>query len=429
MAAQIVNDPEECLDHVPAEPIVTADRSATVRPWLVQAATFVLVGLCMRPLLASIAPVLPEIVRDTGLSQRGASLLTALPVLCLGLFAPVGPLLARSIRADRAVVIILLILVASALLRSLASAELLLFSALSAGAASGMLGALLPGMVKQEFPDRVGLMMGLYVTALCGGIAAASGATVPLQSWFRGSWNWALAIWGSPALVAAVLVWLQPSPRETLTQQNTRFAPCLWRDRLAWQVTFFMAFQLAITYCAFGWLAPILRERGLDSAAAGMALSISMWGQIGASLVVPIWAARQSDQRVTVAASVGLSLAGLLGCFYLPLSGAWLWTIIMGLGQGGMMSVALIIVVLRSPSAGVAMTLSAMSQSIGYGIASAGPLALGLLREHAGHWDHAGPAIVVLALLAVSFGWGAGAAGHVNVMPARAPRIVVPQAQ
>jgi CP family cyanate transporter-like MFS transporter len=220
LAARIVNDPGECLDHVLTEPKVTADRSATVRPWLVQAATFVLVGLCMRPLLASIAPVLPEIVRDAGLSQRGASLLTALPVLCLGLFAPAGPLLARSIRADRAVVIILLILVASVLLRSLASAGLLLFSALSAGAASGMLGALLPGMVKQEFPDRVGLMMGLYVTALCGGIAVASGATVPLQSWFGGSWNWALAVWGCPALAAAVLVWLQRTPRETVTRRR-----------------------------------------------------------------------------------------------------------------------------------------------------------------------------------------------------------------
>jgi cyanate permease len=43
--------------------------------------------------------------------------------------AQAGPLLARTIRAERAVVIILLILVASALLRSPASTELLQFSA------------------------------------------------------------------------------------------------------------------------------------------------------------------------------------------------------------------------------------------------------------------------------------------------------------
>jgi CP family cyanate transporter-like MFS transporter len=383
----------------------------------------------MRPLLASIAPVLPEIIRDTGLSHTGASLLTALPVLCLGLFAPAGPLLARSIGAERAVVTILMVLAASALLRSLVSAELLLFSALSAGAASGMLGALLPGMVKQEFPDRVGLMMGLYVTALCGGIAMASGATVPLQSWFGGAWNWALTAWGGPALIAAVLLWLQRSGPETMSQQNAGSAFGLWRDTLDWQVTFFMAFQLAITYCAFGWLAPILRERGLDPASAGMALSVSMLGQIGASLVVPIWAARQRQQRIAVAGSVGLSLAGLLGCLYLPLSGVWMCTILMGFGQGSMMSVALIIVVLRSPSPAVAMTLSGMSQCVGYGLASAGPLALGLLRDRAGHWDHAGPTVVILGFLAILFGWAAGAAGHVNVVPGRAVRLVVQQAE
>ena len=42
----------------------------------------------MRPLLASVAPVLHDIIRDTGLDQTGAALITALPVLCLGLFAP-----------------------------------------------------------------------------------------------------------------------------------------------------------------------------------------------------------------------------------------------------------------------------------------------------------------------------------------------------
>jgi MFS family permease len=233
----------------------------------------------MRPLLASIAPVLPEIIRDTGLSHTGASLLTALPVLCLGLFAPAGPLLARSIGAERAVVTILMVLAASALLRSLVSAELLLFSALSAGAASGMLGALLPGMVKQEFPDRVGLMMGLYVTALCGGIAMASGATVPLQSWFGGAWNWALTAWGGPALIAAVLLWLQRSGPETMSQQNAGSAFGLWRDTLAWQVTFFMAFQLAITYCAF-WMA------GPDPARAWFGSRVGRDGAVG----VDAWA-------------------------------------------------------------------------------------------------------------------------------------------
>jgi CP family cyanate transporter-like MFS transporter len=229
--------------------------------------------------------------------------------------------------------------------------------------------------------------------------------------------------WGGLPLIAAILVWLQCSGSDSTSQQNAPAAFGLWRNALAWQVTLFMASQLAITYCAFGWLTPILRERGMHPASAGMVLSVSMLGQIAASLVVPIWAARQRQQRIAAVGSVGLSIAGLLGCLYLPLSGVWLWTILMGVGQGGMMSVALIIVVLRSPSAAVAMTLSGMSQSVGYGLASIGPLALGLLRDRVGHWDHAGPALVMLGILAALFGWAAGAAEHVNVAPVRPVRI------
>ena len=44
----------------------------------------------------------------------------------------------------------------------------------------------------------------------------------------------------------------------------------MWRDPLAWKVTLFMGLQSALAYCVFGWLAPILRERGLDGITAGL---------------------------------------------------------------------------------------------------------------------------------------------------------------
>src|SRR5690554_7562181 len=55
----------------------------------------VLVGLNLRPALSSLAPVLTCIQQDTGLSALSIGALTTLPVLCLGLFAPMAPWLAR----------------------------------------------------------------------------------------------------------------------------------------------------------------------------------------------------------------------------------------------------------------------------------------------------------------------------------------------
>jgi CP family cyanate transporter-like MFS transporter len=381
-----------------------------VKSLLTKGAIFVLVALCIRPLLASIAPVLHEIVNDTGLTHSGANLLTTLPVFCLGLFAPVGPWLVRRLGIRTAVIALLLLLGVSALLRCFKVADIILLSALGAGAGNGMLGALLPGLVKKEFPDRIGLMMGLYVTSICLGIAAASGLTVPLQRCLGGSWSLALATWGLPAMIAAALLWSwrwRPESGEARQAAMPKVRG-LWRDRLAWKVTLFMACQLSLNYCAFGWLAPILRDHGLDAASAGLVLSVSMGGQILASLTIPAWAARQRTQRVAISAMVCLSLLGFLGCLNFPQGQIWYWAVLMGFGQGGMMSLALVVIALRSPSATVAMAMSGMAQSVGYGLASIGPLVIGLLHDRAGHWEHSGIAIMVLGVGALVFGWSAG---------------------
>ena len=122
----------------------------------------------------------------------------------------------------------------------------------------------------------------------------------------------------------------------------------LWRDRLAWQVTLFMGLQSALAYCVFGWLSPILRERGLDGVTAGVVVSVSVMAQVFACLLVPSIAVRCKDQRLINVALVALAVTGLLGFLFAPLSTVWLWAVVQGLGQGGLIAIAMTIIVLRS---------------------------------------------------------------------------------
>jgi CP family cyanate transporter-like MFS transporter len=79
------------------------------RPWLLLLG-LILVALNLRPALSSMAPMLSDVSKSLGLSAAQAGLLTTLPVLCLGLFAPLAPLLARRFGAERVVLGILLTL-------------------------------------------------------------------------------------------------------------------------------------------------------------------------------------------------------------------------------------------------------------------------------------------------------------------------------
>jgi CP family cyanate transporter-like MFS transporter len=60
--------------------------------------------------------------------------------------------------------------------------------------------------------------------------------------------------------------------------------------------------------------------------------------------------------------------------------------------------------VARAPDAGVAASLSAFAQSVGYLVAAAGPLEVGLLHTATGSWDI--PVVLLLVLCAAELATG-----------------------
>jgi len=380
---------------------------------LVAALALVLVALNLRPALSSLAPVLPEIMQTLGISAATASVLTMAPVLCLGLFGFIAPRLTDRFGPERTVIGALLVLAAGIALRGLPVFPSLLTGTLLAGAGIGIAGVLLPSLVKRDFPHLAGLMTGVYTMALCTGAATAAGLTVPLADRFD-SWPAALAFWALPALVVALLWLPRARPRQGNAQAQRYRVSGLWRDPLAWQVTLFMGLQSSLAYIVFGWLAPILRDRGLDPVVAGAAVSATIMVQISTALTAPIIAGRQRSQSGAVVVLIGLTLVGLLGCLYAPLGTLWIWIVILGLGQGGVFAVALSLIVLRAPNAQVATHLSGMAQSVGYTLAAVGPLLAGLLHDWTDNWNASGALFVAICVLAIAFGVGAGRPLHVN---------------
>lgn len=380
--------------------------------WVLGAA-LLLASFNLRPAIASLGPVLPEVMRSTGIGAAAASVLTTLPALCFGLFAPLAPRLSRRFGIERTVLGMVLLLSAGTLIRWAETPTALFAGAILAGAAIGVVNVLLPALVKRDFPDRVALMTGLYTMVLSIGAALAAGASAPLTLAF-GSWGAALAIWAAPALLAGLA--LIPALPATFIPVANRKLPGLWRNGLAWQVTLLMGMQSTTTYCAFGWLALILRDRGMAAVTAGLVLSGSVLVQVGSSLGGAPFAALWPDQRAPAILSLAAGLAGFLGCLYLPLPWVWGAAALMGVGQGAVFSMTLSIIVLRSPDAGTAAQLSGMAQAVGYMLASFGPLLLGLAHQWTGDWSAAGP--LLIAYTAVGMAGAAGAGRKRLVRPA-----------
>ena len=385
-----------------------------VRAWLLLLG-MVLVALNLRPALSSMAPLLGEVSEYLGLSAAQAGLLTTLPVLCLGLFAPLAPILARRFGTERVVLGILLVLGAGIVLRSYLGETGLFAGSILAGASIGVIGVLLPGIIKRDFAGHAGTMTGVYTMALCLGAALAAGATVPLSHYFDDSWQLGLGFWAVPAVIAAIF-WLPQAGKRNGAHNVAYRVRGLLRDPLAWQVTLYMGLQSSLSYLVFGWLPSILIGRGLTPTQAGLVMSGSVIVQLVTALTAPWLATRGKDQRLAIVLVMSMTLAGLFGCLYAPLDGLWGWAIVLGLGQGGTFSLALTLIVLRSRDAHVAANLSGMAQGIGYTVASMGPFAVGLVHELTGGWNAVGWIFAVVGIGAIIAGLGAGRAKYVNVV-------------
>ena len=411
MADELLIDAEADDDAVQRQPLLVR------QPWLLLLG-LVLVALNLRPALSSMAPLLGQVSSSLGLSASQAGLLTTLPVLCLGLFAPLAPVLARRFGSERVILGILLVLAAGILVRSTLGVTGLFLGSILAGASIGVIGVLLPGIVKRDFPQHAGALTGVYTMALCLGAAMAAGASVPLAQQWGGSWPIGLGFWALPALLA-MLVWL-PQARQGHGAHRVAYrVRGLLRDPLAWQVTLYMGLQSSLAYIVFGWLPSILIGRGLEPTEAGLVLSGSVIVQLFSSLGAPWLATRGKDQRLAIVMVMLVTLAGLFGCLYAPLDGLWGWAVLLGLGQGGTFALALTLIVLRSRDAHVAANLSSMAQGFGYTLASMGPLAVGLVHDLTGGWNAVGWIFAVLGMGAIGFGLKAGRALHVQVVSER----------
>src|SRR5215212_1400705 len=404
---------DELLIDAEADDAGVQASPAPARPlWIVLG--LVCVAFNLRPALSSIAPVLAEIQRHTGLSATLAGLLATAPVLCLGVFGPLAPRLARRASAETVVAAFLLVLAAGLALRGLGSVPALFLGMILSGAAIGVIGVLVPGLIKRDFPGHAALMTGLYTMVLCVGAAAGAGMTVPFERAFGVGWAGALTLWAVPA-VLALLAWTPQILGNRPVHSGPRasdFARLL-RDPLAWQVTGYMGLQSSLAYTVFGWMPVVLRDRGLDALDAGWMASASVMAHTVTALAVPMLAGRARDQRLLVGLVLGAAATGWVGIALGPTSLVAVWAIVLGLGLGGSFGLALTMIVLRSRDAHTAAQLSGMAQSVGYTVAALGSFGVGLARGWSGGWAAPTALYAALAAGALVCGLGAGRARFV----------------
>lgn len=394
------------------------------RGHLVAAALWIaLVAFNLRPAVTGIGPVLPDIKSSLHLSGAEAALLTTLPLLCFGLVGPGGPILARRLGIELVLWLALLGITGGLVLRSVGGEATLYLGTALAGSSIALGNVLLPALVKRDFAERPGLATGTYTMVLGGSAGLSAGITVPLAHALGLGWRGGLALWAVPAGLA-LLAWTPRLRGHTLPDASEEVGDlgALLRDRLAWAVAIYFGVQSLLFYASISWLPTLYRDLGYTKTEAGVIVSVLTFVGLPAGLIVPTLAARSHDQRVWAVVTTLLAAVGLAGFVFVPTAAPYVWALVLGSGLGATFPLVLTLVVLRTRSQLDTGHLSALAQSVGYGLAALGPLAVGALHDATDSWKPAFGFLLALTVVQLWACLGAAKPGYVRSTSAGAAR-------
>jgi CP family cyanate transporter-like MFS transporter len=397
----------------------------------------------LRAAITSLPPVFPELSAALHLSSATVAVLAATPVACFGVFSGFGAPLSRAFGEERVLLAALLLLAGGLLLRGGLPGAMLFPGTVLAGGGIALMNVLLPSLVKRRHPERAGLLLGAYLLMLSVGAVIGSLIAVPVlraAGGVAGGAGWpvkiTLGLWALPALAAA-LVWLPQARYRTRPARPGQAAPppgrvAVQRHALAWQVAMFMGLQSLSYYATLSWMPTLLRDRGVSAAGAGGLLALMNVGNVVTALLVPVLAHRARDQRLLVAVTVAATAAGLAGARFAPVGGAAEWVFLLGLGQGASLGLAIFFTMARAPDPATSASLSSFVQSVGYLLATTGPLAVGFLHTATRGWTV--PVLVLLGAIAIQL-WAGLLSGRDRTLPrpllptAPTPRAAGPPAE
>lgn len=373
----------------------------------------ILIASNLRPAITSVGPIIDLLRESLSLSNFSIGILTSLPLIAFGIMSPIVPKLSMKYTNETTMIAGMIILVVGLVIRSIAFVPLLFIGTILIGIGIAIANVLLPGIIKERFPDSVPLMTSVYTTAMSLFAALASGVSLPISVGLDLGWEAALGVWVFPAFIA-IGIWMYfVKYRKSADDVEMYYVRAndlnMWRSPLAWQVAIFFGLQAFSYNALMTWLPEILIEYGAESRSSGWMLSFNQIIGLPASLLIPIIAGKLKSQRSIIIILCILAFGGYIGLLIGDGYNMMVVSVaLLGVAYGGLFPLSLIFLGLRAKNALEAAKLSGMAQAVGYLLAAVGPILLGTLLDVTGTWSYSLYTLLGVTVLIAVIGLGAG---------------------
>lgn len=345
-----------------------------------------LAAFALRPQIVGVGPLIPQIQDDLHTSHAIAGLLGTIPVLCMGLFAPLGAYLAARIGTRAAMTVGLALIGVFGILRGIVpSAWLVVLLTWPVGVGMGVGNAIAPLAVKERFAHRPATGTGVYTTGIQLGSTMSAALAVPLAAWL-GGWRGAVIAFSIVAC-GLLLSWaLLTRGEEPHVRPRTLVPRLPWASGVAWLLVAVFALMGSAYYGLNAWLPDAYTEHGWSDGRAGALLAMMTLTAIPASLVVPWLSDRYGGRRPFLLAMSAVFALAAVGLVAVPALG-YGWALIAGVGQGALFALIMTLPLDFEERPERVGALVAMMLGLGYTIAGIAPFVLGAIRDATGSFD------------------------------------------
>jgi len=335
-------------------------------------------ALNLRPIITSVASMMGTIQSELGINALTASLLTTLPVLCMGMFAPIATTLSQRFGLERTLFGSLLLITLATSLRGVnGSIMMLLATAFAGGIGISIAGPLLSSFIKKYFPSRPGIVS-IYSVSLTIGASLAAALTIPIYTQSQHNLSFALSCWSVMGVIS-LIVWMFLIRKKHHSSNKTIRVKLPFRNKKAIQFTLFFGFMASMFYSLTAWISPIALRFGYSPQNAAMLLTTFTLIQIPIALLVPGIVNRTGKIKLLLVLCSVTELVGLvLLLLPIPMLPA---VLLLGIGAGGLFPLALMLPIIETRTAEEAGSWAAMSQMGGYIMGAFGPLFIGWIFD------------------------------------------------
>ncbi|EON72278.1 CynX/NimT family MFS transporter [Lysinibacillus sphaericus] len=361
-----------------------------------------LVALNMRPAVTAIGPLFTIMMESLHVSNTQMSLLTSIPVFCMGLFAPVAVPLQKKLGTKTAIMLLVVIVALANGLRFVEESYLLLVvTSFTAGFAIAIIGPILNAYIKRKFPNRFATVVGVYSFGIGTGATLSASLSVSFYNRFNQNWTVALGSWAALAVIAlvvwSVVVRNEQGPSQIQGEKIQGAARNPWTSRRAWTILVYFGLQTSLFFSMMSWLSPMLQDKGFSLVAASSMLTCMSIVQMIGNILIPMLMEKWSN-RITWLLTLG-SL-GIIGFILLWIGfGAMLWiaVFIIGIVLSGLFPIGLLLPLDEARNHEEANSWSSMVLSGGFMMSSIIPILIGYCYDLTG--NHAFTYVIFIVLM------------------------------